>query len=177
MPSISLTGLLGFGSPQLNNVLDTQSFNWSAGANAVLPILRWGEIRYNVNLAKLAKDEAYLNYESILKNALGEVRTALVNRESAFNNEKNYAQLLQSQEKIYELEQLRYDNGISSLNDLLSARQNYLSAKLSYESSVYSLLSSVVDVIKAFGGGFDKANNQEASMQQDATNLDMSFRN
>lgn len=177
LPSISLTGLLGFGSPQLNNVLDTQSFNWSAGANAVLPILRWGEIRYNVNLAKLAKDEAYLNYESILKNALGEVRTALVNRESAFNNEKNYAQLLQSQEKIYELEQLRYDNGISSLNDLLSARQNYLSAKLSYESSVYNLLSSVVDVIKAFGGGFDKANNQEASMQQDATNLDMSFRN
>ncbi len=176
LPDISLTGMLGFGSSELNNLMQGSSFTWNAGANGVMPIFRWGEIRYNVNLAKLAKDEAYLNYENILKNALGEVRTALVNREMAFNNEKNYAELLKSQERIYELAQIRYENGNSSLNDMLDARRNYLNAKLSYESSVYILLSSVVDIIKAFGGGFDKEKDYEDSMSRDMLNLEMSFR-
>lgn len=176
LPSISLTGLLGFQSTDLGKLMQGNSVAWNAGASAMMPIFRWGEITYNVDLAKLAKDEAYLNYESTLKTAFGEVRSALVQRESAFINEKNYADLLDSQEKIYNLAQIRYNNGSSSLTDLLSARQNYLNAKLSYESSVYTLLSSVVDVIKAFGGGFNAKDDIEANIKQEAKSLDMRFR-
>lgn len=177
LPNISLTGLLGFQSTDLGKLMQGNSVAWSGGASAVMPIFRWGEINYNVNLAKLAKDEAYLNYESVLKTAFGEVRTALVQRESAFMNEKNYADLLDSQEKIYKLAQIRYNNGSSSLTDLLTARQSYLNAKLSYESSVYTLLSSVVDVIKAFGGGFNAKEDVELNIKQEARALDMKFRN
>ncbi len=176
LPSISLTGLLGFQSGELGRLLQGNSVAWSAGASALMPIFRWGEISYNVDTAKLAKDEAYLNYESTLKTAFGEVRTALVQRESAFLNEKNYADLLESQEKIYNLAQIRYNNGSSSLEDLLSARQSYLNAKLNYENSVYSLLSSVVDIIKAFGGGFNAEDDAEKAIKQSAKNLDMKFR-
>lgn len=176
LPSISLTGLLGFQSAELGKLIQGNSIAWNAGASAVVPIFRWGEVSYNVDLAKLAKDEAYLNYESTLKTAFGEVRTALVQRESAFINEKNYADLLESQEKIYNLAQIRYNNGSSSLTDLLSARQNYLNAKLSYESSVYTLLTSVVDVIKAFGGGFNAKDDIETNIKQEAQSLDMKFR-
>ncbi len=176
LPSISLTGLLGFQSTDLSRLVQGNSVAWSAGASALMPIFRWGEITYNVDIAKLSKDEAYLNYESTLKTAFGEVRTALVQRESAFLNEKNYADLLESQEKIYNLAQIRYNNGSSSLTDLLSARQNYLNAKLSYESSVYALLSTVVDVIKAFGGGFDALDDAELNIKQKARSLDMKFR-
>ncbi|TKX28555.1 TolC family protein [Campylobacter sp. MIT 12-5580] len=176
LPNISLTGLLGFQSTQLNNLVENPSVTWNGGASALMPIFHWGEINANVNLAKLSKDEAFLNYESTLKTAFGEVRTALVERQSAFMNEKNYADLLTSQEKIFELSQIRYDNGSISLNDLLSARSNYLNAKLSYENSVYTLLSSVVDVIKAFGGGFNATDNYERNLEDSATKLDMSFR-
>lgn len=176
LPSISLTGLLGFQSTDLGKLLQGNSVAWNAGASAVMPIFRWGEITYNVDIAKLAKDEAYLNYESVLKTAFGEVRSALVQRESAFMNEKNYADLLESQEKIYNLAQIRYNNGSSSLTDLLSARQNYLNAKLNYENSVYTLLGSVVDVIKAFGGGFNAKDDIELNIKQEARTLDMKFR-
>ena len=63
-----------------------------------------------------------------------------------------------------------------SLNDLLSARSAYLSAKLSYESSVYELLNSIINVIKAFGGGFDMNEDYEDSVLQSGKALDMSFR-
>ena len=176
LPSISLTGLLGFQSTDLSRLVQGNSVAWSAGASALMPIFRWGEITYNVDIAKLSKDEAYLNYESTLKTAFGEVRTALVQRESAFLNEKNYADLLESQEKIYNLAQIRYNNGSSSLEDLLNARQSYLNAKLNYESSVYNLLGSVVDIIKAFGGGFDALDDAELNIKQKARSLDMKFR-
>ncbi|TQR61499.1 TolC family protein [Campylobacter troglodytis] len=174
LPNISLTGLLGFQSLELNNL--GSSPTWNAGASSLMPIFRWGEITYNVNLAKLSKDEAYLNYENVLKTVFAEVRTALIERESAFENEKNYADLLSSQEKIYKLAQIRYDNGSSSLTDLLDARRNYLNAKLSYESSVYTLLSSVVDVIKAFGGGFNVKDEKSLNIKEQARDLDLSFR-
>lgn len=176
LPSISLTGLLGFQSTDLGKLVQGNSVAWNAGASALMPIFRWGEITYNVDIAKLAKDEAYLNYESTLKTAFGEVRTALVQRESAFMNEKNYADLLESQEKIYNLAQIRYNNGSSSLTDLLTARQSYLNAKLNYESSVYALLSSVVDIIKAFGGGFNADDDNERAIKRQARTLDMKFR-
>lgn len=176
LPSISLTGLLGFQSLELGKLLQGNSVAWNAGASAVVPIFRWGETTYNVNLTKLAKDEAYLNYESTLKTAFGEVRTALIQRESAFLNEKNYKDLLESQEKIFNLAEIRYSNGSSSLEDLITARQSYLNAKLNYENSVYALLSSVVDIIKAFGGGFNAEDDNEAIIKQNARKLDMKFR-
>lgn len=176
LPNISLTGLLGFQSLELSKIFNGNSVAWSAGGSALVPIFRWGETSYNVNLTKLAKDEAYLNYESTLKTAFGEVRTALIQRESAFLNEKNYADLLESQEKIFNLAEIRYNNGSSSLEDLITARQSYLNAKLNYENSVYNLLSSVVDIIKAFGGGFNAEDDNEAILKQNARKLDMKFR-
>ena len=171
LPNISLTGLLGFASPTLNNLFSNQT--WSGAASGILPIFRWGEISYNVDLAKLAKDEAYINYENILKTTFGEVRTALLAYENANNNEKNYKDILNSQEKIYILAQLKYENGSISLNDLLSTKTNYLNAKLNFENAIYTKISAIIDTIKAFGGGFDTKN---TNIQKDIEKIDMNFR-
>lgn len=176
LPSISLTGLLGFASSHLNNLTENPSATWSVGGSAVMPIFRWGEIAYNVDLAKLSKDEAYLSYENTLKTAFGEVRTALLSYETASNNELNYKNLLEAQQKIYELSQARYDSGAISLNDLLDARNNYLNAKLSYENAIYVKISAVIESIKAFGGGFRMDKTQaRANLNEDSQKLDLSF--
>lgn len=175
LPSISLTGLLGFSSTALNNLTENPSSVWSVGGAALMPIFRWGEIAYNVDLAKLSKDEAFLNYESTLKTALGEVRTALIATETAFKNEQNYKNLLESQGKIYELSQLRYDAGTISLTDLITAKNNYLNAKLGYENAVYTKLSAIVDTIKAFGGGFKRDKDFDKNLKEDTGKLDLSF--
>ena len=159
----------------MNNLTENPSNIWSVGGTALMPIFRWGEIAYNVDLAKLSKDEAFLNYESTLKTALGEVRTALISTETAFKNEQNYKNLLQSQSKIYELSQMRYDTGLISLTDLITARNNFLNAKLSYENAVYAKLSAIVDSIKAFGGGFKQDKNYNKNLKEDTQKLDLSF--
>ncbi|TQR33842.1 TolC family protein [Campylobacter sp. MIT 99-7217] len=176
LPSISLTGLLGYQSRDLDTLVKAGSGAWSAGASFAMPIFHWGEIKSNVNLAKLAKDEAFLNYENTLKTAFSEIRTALINRQGAYENEVNYANLLSAQEKIYSLAQIRYESGSISLNDLLDAQRNYLNAQINFVNSNYEVLSSLVEVFKNFGGGFNTKEDLEDNTQENAKNLDMSFR-
>lgn len=177
LPNISLTGLLGFQSNDLDLLVKDGSKTWNIAGNFAMPIFHWGEINNQVNIAKLQKDEAFLQYENTLKNAFGEIRLALYNRKSYYENEKNYANLLDAQSKIYEISTLRYENGVINLVDFLQDQRNYLNAKLSYTSSSYDLANSIVDVIKAFGGGFNAKENSATNIEEMRKNLEENFYN
>ncbi len=176
LPSLSLTGLFGFESNDLDSLLKGGSKTWKLGGNFLMPIFHWGEIYQNVNLAKLSKDEAFLNYENTLRTALGEIRLALVQRKTSVQNYENYKNLLEAQERIYELATVRYENGSIPLIEYLDARRNLLSAKISFANANYAMADAIVEVIKAFGGGFKVSEDLSKEIEQDSKNLDLSFR-
>ncbi|TDJ81779.1 efflux transporter outer membrane subunit [Campylobacter volucris] len=177
LPSLSLTGLLGFQSKDLDLLVKNGSGTWGVAGNFMMPIFHWGEIVNNVNIAKLTKDEAFLQYENTLKTAFAEIRLALFNRKSYYENEQNYKNLFIAQSKIYEISTLRYENGVINLADFLQDQRNYLNAKLSYTSSSYELANSIVDVIKAFGGGFNAKENSKENIKAMEENLETNFYN
>ncbi len=176
LPSLSLTGLFGFESKDLDILTQSGSKTWNIGGNFLMPIFHWGEIYQNVKLAKLSKDEAFLNYENTLRTAFAEIRLALVQRKTSMQNYENYKNLLAAQEKIYELANIRYENGSIALIEYLDARRNLLSAKISFASANYAMANAIVEVIKAFGGGFEVSENLSEEIKEDAKNLDFSFR-
>ena len=146
------------------------------GGKFLMPIFHWGEIYQSVNLAKLSKDKAFITYENTLKTAFAEVRYALSQRKTSLQNYENYKSLLEAQEKIYTLASIRYENGSIPLIEYLDARRNLLSAKISYANATYLMANSIVDVIKAFGGGFEANANLSQEIEENAKKLDMSFR-
>ena len=176
LPSLSLTGLLGFESGDLDTLVKDGSKAWSVGGKFLMPIFHWGEIYQSVNLAKLSKDKAFITYENTLKTAFAEVRYALSQRKTSLQNYENYKSLLEAQEKIYTLASIRYENGSIPLIEYLDARRNLLSAKISYANATYLMANSIVDVIKAFGGGFEANANLSQEIEENAKELDMSFR-
>ncbi|EKO7624339.1 TolC family protein [Campylobacter upsaliensis] len=176
LPSLSLTGLLGFESGDLDTLVKDGSKAWSVGGKFLMPIFHWGEIYQSVNLAKLSKDKAFITYENTLKTAFAEVRYALSQRKTSLQNYENYKALLEAQEKIYTLASIRYENGSIPLIEYLDARRNLLSAKISYANATYLMANSIVDVIKAFGGGFEANANLSQEIEENAKKLDMSFR-
>ena len=91
-------------------------------------------------------------------------------------NYENYKNLLQAQEKIYELASIRYENGSIPLIEYLDARRNLLSAKISFANANYAMANAIVEVIKAFGGGFEVDENLSKEIEEDSKTLDMSFR-
>ncbi|MCR6579190.1 TolC family protein [Campylobacter insulaenigrae] len=177
LPNLSLTGLLGYESKDLDLLVKNGSGTWGVAGNFMMPIFHWGEIYNSVNIAKLSKDEAFLQYENTLKKAFGEIQLALFNRRSYYENEKNYENLFLAQSKIYEISNVRYENGVINLADYLQDQRNYLNAKLAYINSSYELANSIVDVIKAFGGGFNAKENSKDNIKDMEENLKSNFYN
>ncbi|EKA0877204.1 multidrug efflux transporter outer membrane subunit CmeC [Campylobacter jejuni] len=176
LPSLSLTGLLGFESGDLDTLVKGGSKTWNIGGNFTLPIFHWSEIYQNVNLAKLNKDEAFVNYQNTLITAFGEIRYALVARKTIRLQYDNAQASEQSYKRIYEIAKERYDIGEMSLQDYLEARQNWLNAAVAFNNIKYSYANSIVDVIKAFGGGFEQSEDTSKNIKEESKNLDMSFR-
>ncbi|TKX32612.1 efflux transporter outer membrane subunit [Campylobacter aviculae] len=176
LPSLSLTGLLGFESADLDTLVKNGSKTWNIGGNFLMPIFHWGEINENVNLAKLNKDEAFVNYENTLKTAFGEIRYALIARKNTRLQYDNAQASEQSYRKIYEIAQERYNIGEMSLQDYLEARKNWLNAKISFNNTKYAYANSIVDVIKAFGGGFEQNMISDQQIEEDSKLLDKSFK-
>ncbi|SMC20446.1 outer membrane protein, multidrug efflux system [Campylobacter helveticus] len=176
LPSLSLTGLLGFESGDLDTLVKDGSKTWNVGGSFLMPIFHWGEIYQSVNLAKLSKDKAFVSYENTLKTAFAEVRYALSQRKTSLQNYENYKALLEAQQKIYDLASIRYENGSIPLIEYLDARRNLLSAKISYANANYLMANSIVEVIKAFGGGFKVSEKLSEEIEESAKSLDMSFR-
>lgn len=176
LPSLSLTGLLGFESKDLDTLIKGGSKTWNIGGNFTMPIFHWGEIYQNINLTKLNKDEAFINYQNTLITAFGEIRYALAARKTIRLQYDNAQSSEYSYKRIYEISKERYDIGEMSLQDYLEARQNWLNAKIAFNNTKYSYANSIVNVIKAFGGGFEQSENMSKNIEKDSQNLDMSFR-
>nr|ABC59229.1 CmeC [Campylobacter jejuni] len=168
LPSLSLTGLLGFESGDLDTLVKGGSKTWNIGGNFTLPIFHWGEIYQNVSLAKLNKDEAFVNYQNTLITAFGEIRYALVARKTIRLQYDNAQASEQSYKRIYEIAKERYDIGEMSLQDYLEARQNWLNAAVAFNNTKYSYANSIVDVIKAFGGGFEQSEDTSKNIKEES---------
>ncbi|MCR8685384.1 TolC family protein [Campylobacter ureolyticus] len=163
-PSFSLTGMFGYTSMEFDRLFIENANSWSAGGSLVGPLLDFGRSAKRVEIANLEQNASFINYDKTLKEAFGEVRNALVGRENAISKQTDMANLLNSQEKLYNIANERFKTGYSDNLELLDAQRGYLSARLEYAASNLEVSNSVVEVFKALGGGFKVEDNKTKQM-------------
>jgi multidrug efflux system outer membrane protein len=151
-PKVSLTGALGFFSPQLKGLFDKGGAQ--GGAGLLGPILDGGATYYSVKGAKARTREAVLAYEQTALNAFREVNDALVtlqfNRERTALLRRQVAALADALEKT----DIAYKNGKLALLPVLDADRNLFSAKLALVDARAVELTTAVRLYKALGGGW-----------------------
>ena len=161
LPKISLTGIFGYSSADLDNLISANKSIWSVGGSLIGPLLDFGRTYNSVEIANLEQNASFLAYDKAVKNAFGEIRTALDSRKNSIIKAQSSANLVASQQKVYDIAQSRYDAGYSSHLELLDSQRSLLSAKLSLSSANLEAVNSVVAVFKAFGGGFEYESDEE----------------
>lgn len=161
LPKISLTGIFGYSSADLDNLISANKSIWSVGGSLIGPLLDFGRTYNSVEIANLEQNASFLAYDKTVKNAFGEIRTALDSRKNSLIKAQSSANLVVSQQKVYDIAQSRYDAGYSSHLELLDSQRSLLSAKLSLSSANLEAVNSVVAVFKAFGGGFEYESDEE----------------
>ena len=152
-PRISLTTGIGTASNALSGLFEPGSRTWSFAPQLLLPIFDAGRNSGNLNLAEVRKNLAIADYEKTIQIAFREVADALVAR--ALLDQQIDAQLATqlAQADRLRLADQRYQNGVSSILDVLDAQRDLFAAELSLVQTRLLRLTNAIDLYRSLGGG------------------------
>jgi multidrug efflux system outer membrane protein len=154
-PSISLTGFFGAESTTLSSLFDAQARVWQFAGSAAQTVFDAGRTRSQVGVAEARQQQALAQYQSAIQNAFKDALDALVIKRKARESMEAEQLRIDALQSSMKLAQLRYDNGIASLLDVLIAERALLDAQLNHVEAQRAQLAATADLFKALGGGWD----------------------
>ena len=164
-PSITLTATGGFSSFELNHLFDGQSGMWQFAPQINIPIFTGGRNEANLQAAKVQKSIEVAHYEKTIQVAFREVADALAVRAQLDAEINAQRARVTADERRYELSKLRYDKGVDSYLNVLTAQQDLYAAQQMLIQSRLARATNLVGMYMALGGGWvDKTRVQKAEV-------------
>jgi NodT family efflux transporter outer membrane factor (OMF) lipoprotein len=153
-PKLTLLGDLGFTAPTPRTLFNGGSFTYVAA-----PILQWtpldfGRNKAKIDQAKFSRDEAEADYRRTVLAALQDAESALNRYGRQRDSVTDYANALDSADRVYKLTEVRLRAGTASTTDLLDADGRRLQAQVSYQQAVAQLSTDFVAIQKSLGLGW-----------------------
>lgn len=152
-PKISLTALVGFASPALSSLFDSDSHAWSFAPSITVPIFDAGRNQANLEASKANREVAVARYEKAIQSAFREVLDGLVARGTLVSQVNAHKALVNAADTSYRLSDARYKQGIDSYLAVLDAERSLYSAQQDLIQVQVQRLSNLVSLYKALGGG------------------------
>jgi len=166
-PNISITGLLGFASPQLGGLFGSGNRFWQFSPQLQTPLFSGG-ISGNLDLAEARQHIAVSQYEQAIQTAFREVADALAGETTYAQQLAALRDLLRSSAEALRLAKLRYETGIDSFLQVQTAEVNLYAVQQSLLTVGMNALRNRVSLYKALGGGWH-ADTVQATQQADGT--------
>ena len=154
LPSISLTGVLGFASPQLNSLVNNDGFVANGFGGITGPLFNFGQRKNAVKARQQRLEQSSQQYQKIVLGAFGDVDNALTSYRTyseEYNLRKAQAEAAQ---KALILANARYENGYTSYVEVILMQDNLFNAQFDESMALRGRLSSTVQLYKSLGGGW-----------------------
>jgi outer membrane protein, multidrug efflux system len=126
---------------------------WNAGGTIRLPIFDFGRVRALVKQADARQQAALATFEQTVKSAIADVETSLVGYAKAQQQARSLRTAARANREAEELSRMHYQEGISSLIDVLLAQQRRLEAESNLASAEAAVGQRYAALYKALGGG------------------------
>jgi multidrug efflux system outer membrane protein len=153
LPSISLTGFLGFVSPQLSQLIDSDRTGYTVQPAITLPLFTGGRLTSNLEAAQAQQRIAAEDYARTTQGALREVEDALVSFQRLREQREATLTIVGASRERLRLVDLRYVNGISSFFEVLEAQRQLFDSELQLSQLTSGVYASVIELYRALGGG------------------------
>jgi multidrug efflux system outer membrane protein len=153
-PQISLTGLLGFQSNQLNGLFSGPARAWSFVPQIGAPIFTGGRVKSGVRLSEAQRQLALVEYEKTIQTAFREVSDALTEYRKVKEIRDQQETLVNTLRDRSRLAYLRYRGGVDTQLNALDADRDLFNAELSLRQTWRNELLALVQLYKALGGGW-----------------------
>lgn len=152
-PSISLTTSGGVGSSDLSSLFKNGAGIWSFAPGISLPIFKGG---YNVsylNYTKAQKEYYVAAYEKAVQTAFQEVADALARKGTITDQLNSQRSNVAASQTYYHLAELRYQNGVDTYLNALTAQRTLYTARTSLVSAEQAYYQNLNTFYKVMGGG------------------------
>ncbi|MCB0769767.1 MAG: efflux transporter outer membrane subunit [Flavobacteriales bacterium] len=165
-PTLSLTGLFGAASTDLAG-FTSGATAYSISGGLLGPVFHWGQNRRRVEVERIKTEQAVLQYEQTVLDALRDVEDALVAIETLRAEEVARQAHVQAAVHAEFLSKERYDKGVTSYLESLESQRQAFESQLGLASVQRALLNSYVQLYKALGGGWPTEQDKKAAEEQE----------
>jgi len=153
-PSLSLTGLFGVASQDLDDLVDAKSRFWSIGADVTGPLFEFGKNVRRVEVEEARMRQAILEYERQVLEAFREVEDALVAIHTYRMEYEARTRQVAAAKEAAKLSRALYDEEFTSYLEVLDAERSLFDAQLAQSAALRASLQAIVQLYKALGGGW-----------------------
>lgn len=153
-PSFSLIGSFGVQSNMLDRLFVWPSRYWSIGPTMIWNLFTGGRLISQIKVENERQKQAILFYERTITTALQEVEDSLVGYFQEEKRLENLEENFQAQSVLRDLTLDRYNAGLISFDDVLTAESDLFLAQQEVVLSTGTLMFQLVGLYKALGGGW-----------------------
>lgn len=151
-PKISIAAFVGFHNSDLENLFRSAAFSWASGSAILQPIFNFGRIRAGIDLADARQQEALLNYEKTLLEALRETETALTEYLKSLQQRQFVTDSTAALRHALQMTRARHQQGLSTRLDVLAAERALQAEMLALTQSRAHVTTRLIALYKALGG-------------------------
>jgi len=156
-PNVNLSALIGLSSFGLGNLFSGGSSFGSVSPAVSLPLFHGGALQGQYRGRRGQYDEAVALYDRQVIEALHETADAVTSQKMLASRLGNSRSALADFEEANRLARQRYEHGLSTYLDVLSAEEGVLGARLDVAQLETRAFTLDVQLIRALGGGFTAA--------------------
>jgi outer membrane protein, multidrug efflux system len=154
-PSIDLFATAGTQVSDLAKLANASSIFWAIGANVAESIFTGGARRAQVQYAQAGFDANVATYRNTVLNAFREVQDGLTGLTVLAQAQDAQQLSVDAARRTLDISTNRYDGGLVSYLDVVTAQQNLLSNEQQMVTIQGQRLLTSVLLVKALGGGWD----------------------
>jgi len=163
-PQFALNGALAGANANINGFQPGPLFIQNIGAQFAGPLLNATALGYQVSVNQLKAQQAALQYEKTVVNALREVEDALIAVQKSREQRQAQEQQVAALQSAFHLAEQRYQGGRASYLDVLTSQRSLFEAELALARTLQGQLVSVVQLYAALGGGWSVTDHPENNL-------------
>ena len=156
-PIIDLAASGGFESGSITTLLQGPSALWSIGAAAAVTVFDGGRRRALSQEAKAGYDQAVASYRQTVLTGFQQVEDNLAALRILEQEAGVQDQAVQAAEKSLALSTTRYEGGVTSYLEVITAQNAALADQVTAVNILGRRMASAVQLIQALGGGWDRS--------------------
>jgi outer membrane protein, multidrug efflux system len=153
-PALTLTASGGLNSYKAAKWFDINSLTGSVLGGLTQPVFQRRQLKTQLEVAKIQRDQAEIRFRQQALNAIGEVSNALVKLDKLQTQRQIATDQVQTLGTAVGQARLLFGSGLANYLEVITAQSNALQAQLSRADIVRQQLSASVELYRSLGGGW-----------------------